>query len=299
MRKSTMRRHSRRMYCAPCFENLERRSLLSLTTLDFEDLPTQTVITHQYQSEGADFHLRDAISLRSDQVIYPDRYPPHSGVSFIVNNGSRDNPGSSIRIDAYQGVWTTVGGYVTGDVNVVMTAYDSYNNVLGRSETGGRNWVGSGSSLPPNLKLEIDNLNIAYVIFDPQTEPGHSGFALDDFFFDFGGADIVKASGPDSKFIPPGIKTDGLTYTPVKNIPLYQDTPDVTIDSPGGNGVTITPGSNLYTGYIDVTGQVTDVIARAMDDPNGNRPTVTVNGQSATVTYQGRAGASKVVRLPA
>jgi len=72
MRKSIMRRHSRRTYRAPCFESLERRNLLSVTILDFEDQPQATLINSQYERLGADFS-RSTISTKGG--LLPDKYP--------------------------------------------------------------------------------------------------------------------------------------------------------------------------------------------------------------------------------
>jgi titin len=246
-----------------------RASVTNREVIDFEDMHSIEVVGSRYNDSGATFS--GATILNEGGSLNTPYYEAQSGVNLVYNDSG------SIRVDAYKGVWTVVGGYVTGNTSVTMTAYDTEGNKLGVDVTGGANYIGSGGSLSPNIQLEVDDPNIAYVIFTPQSGNGNS-FAIDDFFFKEG-VEVVSAA-------PASEPDDSASSDPVKEVPLYRAVPEVSIDSPTGQ-VAITPGSNLYSGYIDVTGEVTDVLARATDEPSSVALRVTVNGERASITYEG------------
>lgn len=154
---------------------LEVRTLLSLTTIDFEGYPALTRITNQYEKQGVDF--AGAWILTGDHLN--PAYPPHSGVNVVSDVDYH------IQATATDGTdWSEVGGYVTGLYKVTMTAYDAQGNVLGSNSTTGRNTLGSAVPTgPPNEKLDVKAANIAYVNFVGTKIPGHQDFVLDDFFF--------------------------------------------------------------------------------------------------------------------
>ncbi|WP_169977617.1 D-Ala-D-Ala carboxypeptidase family metallohydrolase [Tautonia rosea] len=145
--------------------------MASLTTIDFEGLAYNTadaVVDDQFRALGADFN-RTAEVLRLPETLSP-LYPPRSG-SQVIQGGA-----AAIQIDAVGLTWSRVGGYVTGNENVTMTAYNSDGAVLGRSTTGGANYVGVGT---PNHQLEVAAPGIAWVQIMPS-----GAFVLDDFYFE-------------------------------------------------------------------------------------------------------------------
>ena len=111
---------------------------------------------------------------------------------------------------------------------------------------------------------------------------------IDDFFFKEG-VEIIKAD-PFSSQQPSDTESVG-------QVPLYRAVPEVTILSPSGQ-VNVTQGANLYSGYIDITGEVMDVLAWATDNPASSGPQVMVNGEPASVSYQGNDKYSFQVSIP-
>ena len=70
-----------------------------------------------------------------------------------------------------------MGGYITGNTAITLTAYNSNNNVPGSQSTPAANYLGSGTGYLPNIYLSVSAPNIAYVTFH---DTGDS-FTLDDF----------------------------------------------------------------------------------------------------------------------
>jgi len=78
---------------------------------------------------------------------------------------------------------TLVGSYVTGNLNVSMTAYDSDNNIINSIATGGANSAPNGT---PNKLLEImSDRPIRKITFFNGGERGNT-FTIDNFYFDSG-----------------------------------------------------------------------------------------------------------------
>ncbi|WP_165071831.1 fibronectin type III domain-containing protein [Paludisphaera rhizosphaerae] len=98
--------------------------------------------------------------------------------------------------------------------------------------------------------------------------------------------DVIHVSTAAIDLVKANVGTE-TTYSDVETVPLYRAQPIVTIDSPSGS-VAVIPGSSPYQGYINVSGQVEDLIALSVDDPSSFRPVVTVNGQLASLSYLGR-----------
>ncbi|WP_165228008.1 hypothetical protein [Aquisphaera insulae] len=148
---------------------LEGRALLaSLTTIDFDSLADSAVVTDQYKSIGAKFNGTATILNQATTLNPP--FPPRSGAQVIYDSTA------TIRVDAVGGVWSEVGGYVTGNRDIVMTAYSSNGTSLGSDSLGGANYTGVGT---PNKKLDVTASGIAYVQF----VGGGNTFTIDDFFF--------------------------------------------------------------------------------------------------------------------
>lgn len=172
----------------PSLETLESRSLLSLTTIGFDDLPTKTLVTNQYDSLGVDFTGATVLTKGSGLNTL---YPPHSGKNVVG-----DTKGSNIIASASGGTsWSEVGGYITGNENIVMTAYQANGTVVGTASSGGANYAGAPTGLKPNIALDIKGSGIAYVKFVPApTTKLIAGFTLDDFLFQTSGTDIAMDS---------------------------------------------------------------------------------------------------------
>jgi hypothetical protein len=76
-----------------------------------------------------------------------------------------------------------VGTYVTGNLNVTMTAYDLDGNYLDSIETGGANAAPAGQ---PNKLLELTTpITIGSIVFTNGGSRGNT-YTLDDFFFEAG-----------------------------------------------------------------------------------------------------------------
>lgn len=60
--------------------------LSSATTLNFEDLADQAVVTNQYAAQGVTFS--NALALKSGLSLNDFDFPPHSGLSVISDNGN-------------------------------------------------------------------------------------------------------------------------------------------------------------------------------------------------------------------
>lgn len=146
-----------------------------MTVIDFEDLAAWTIVDDQYLGLGADFNGDATIGVQG--VNLSSIYPPHSGTTVAVDNPGGDG---TIRVDSVGLEWLMAGGYVTGMLDVTLTAYDSGGNILGTDNTGGANYIGAGTGLPPNIFLSVSGANIAYVEF---TDGGNT-YTLDDFSFE-------------------------------------------------------------------------------------------------------------------
>jgi hypothetical protein len=144
-----------------------------ITVIDFESLGDLVVVDDQFVALGADFNGDATVLSKSTGSLNWTLFPPFSGDKVIYD--TYGGPGF-IRVDAVGAEWTMVGAYVTGNANIIMTAYDSGGNALGSEQTGGANYVGVGT---PNMFLSVSASDIAYAVF------GDSGntFTIDDFSF--------------------------------------------------------------------------------------------------------------------
>ncbi len=143
--------------------------------IDFEGLAASTIITNQYLGLGASFTAPEATILTLGGSLNP-AFPPFSGINVIFDTTGQ---GGSIRIDAAGPEWTMAGGYVTGNLVVMITAYDSMGNSLGSSSTQGPNYIGAGTGFAPNEFISVSAPNIAYIEF----MDGGNTYTVDDFTF--------------------------------------------------------------------------------------------------------------------
>ena len=138
--------------------------------IDFESLTDYEVVDDQYLALGADFG--GTATILTAGVSLNPIFPPYSGSNVIT-----DDPLLGIvRIDAVGSPWSMIGGYVTGNTNITLTAYAADSSVLGTVSTGGANYIGAGTGLLPNIFLSVTAPGIAYAVF---SDSGYS-FTVDD-----------------------------------------------------------------------------------------------------------------------
>ncbi|MCF2151134.1 hypothetical protein IQ276_032860 [Desmonostoc muscorum LEGE 12446] len=143
--------------------------------IDFDSLSDFEIVDDQFLSLGADFNGTASI-LQLGSTLNPD-FPPVSGNNIIYDNPSLGS--GTIRIDAVDSFWSSVGGFVTGNTNVTLTAYNASNSILGTASTGGANFDGAGTGLLPNIFLSITYPDISYVTF----EDSGNTYTIDNFTF--------------------------------------------------------------------------------------------------------------------
>lgn len=105
-------------------------------------------------------------------------FPPFSGRNVIYD--SLNGTITATFDKRVTGAVTSVSARITGNTGITMTAYDSSGQVIGSKNTGGANYVGSGSSIGPNRKLTLTTTPdraIAKVTFN---DHGNT-FTVDDF----------------------------------------------------------------------------------------------------------------------
>lgn len=109
-------------------------------------------------------------------------YPPSSGRNVIYDTPGFGGVISATLDKAVTGNVRMVSARITGNRAISMVAFDDTGTVIGTKSTGGPNYVGSGSSIPANLKLQIDSpsKHIARVTF---RDSGNT-FTIDDFVYD-------------------------------------------------------------------------------------------------------------------
>jgi hypothetical protein len=166
---------------------LDREALdySSVITIDFEDLSDLISVDSHYTYIGVSF--TGATILSQGGSLNYLHFPPRSGVNVIYDD---PNNGGVITVEFNNGLTgnvTRAGGYITGNTNITMTAYDANDNVLGSVETGGPNFDPGDEDFdpppiaPPNMLLEIISTDsIATVKF---SDTGNT-FTVDDFFFE-------------------------------------------------------------------------------------------------------------------
>ncbi|MBW4677658.1 MAG: hypothetical protein KME52_27765 [Desmonostoc geniculatum HA4340-LM1] len=143
--------------------------------IDFDSLSDFEIVDNQFLSLGADFNGTASILQLGSSLNA--QFPPVSGNNVIYDNPSLGS--GIIRIDAIDSFWSSVGGFVTGNTNVTLTAYNASNSILGTASTGGANFDGAGTGLLPNIFLSITSPDISYVTF----EDSGNTYTIDNFTF--------------------------------------------------------------------------------------------------------------------
>ena len=107
--------------------------------LDFEDAADLFEVKTRYRDSGVDF--QGATILTEKRSLNEPLYEARSGIKVVYNSSP------SIRVDAHHGAWSVVGGYITANTVVKLTAYDADGKKLGEKSTPGANYAGSGTHL--------------------------------------------------------------------------------------------------------------------------------------------------------
>lgn len=144
-------------------------------------------------------------------------FPPASGKNVIY-----DQPGNGGVITATFDYATTgkvdkVSARITGNRNITMTAFDAQGQALASASTGGANYVGANTGIPPNKLLEVSSTApIASVRF---ADSGNT-FTVDDFTFTSAARSVVLDPG-HGQIVQNGVPTYQRDATPTFG--LYED----------------------------------------------------------------------------
>jgi hypothetical protein len=135
--------------------------------ITFDNLATGTIVTNQFP--GVSFTGAQVLTAGVD--LNP-LFPPVSNPNVVFD----------ISIDTIIATFTTpvtsVGAFITGNTSITESIFRGA-TLLGSVSTGGANFVGAGTGLPPNIFLSISNFDITSVAF---SDTGNS-FTLDNFTF--------------------------------------------------------------------------------------------------------------------
>jgi hypothetical protein len=135
--------------------------------ITFDNLPDGTIVTDQFP--GVSFTGAQVLTAGVD--LNPN-FPPVSNPNVVFDflNGT---------ITAtFTTPVTSVGAFVTGNTSITETIFSGA-TMLGSVSTGGANFIGADTGLPPNIFLGISSFGITSAVF---TDTGNS-FTLDNFTF--------------------------------------------------------------------------------------------------------------------
>ena len=122
--------------------------------LDFEDLPSCTIVERQFEAQGVRFN--NAIALRPSNPAY------RSDSGEIVLMGA---PNAGYLEALFLRPVKFVGGSITSSRRAVLTVFDEQNRTIARAETPGANLANSGAETPANLPIHLSAANIWRVTF--------------------------------------------------------------------------------------------------------------------------------------
>jgi hypothetical protein len=148
--------------------------------ITFDNLPDRTIVTNQFP--GVIFAGAQVLTAGVD--LNPN-FPPVSNPNVVFDflNGT---------ITAtFTTPVTSVGAFVTGNTSITESIFRGA-TMVGSVSTGGANFIGAGTGLPPNIFLSISDFDITRAVF---TDTGNS-FTLDNFTFTPVPGPIVGAGLP-------------------------------------------------------------------------------------------------------
>jgi hypothetical protein len=148
--------------------------------ITFDNLPSATFVTNQFP--GVSFTGAEVLTAG---VSLNPLFPPVSNPNVIT-----DFVSGTITATFTTPV-TSVGAFVTGNTSITETVFRGA-TMVGSVSTGGANFIGAGTDLPPNIFLSISDFGITRAVF---TDTG-SSFTLDNFTFTPVPAPIVGAGLP-------------------------------------------------------------------------------------------------------
>jgi hypothetical protein len=138
--------------------------------ITFDSLATGTIVTNEFP--GVSF--TGAIVATAGVNLNP-QFPPVSNPNVVVD----------ISIDTIIATFTTpvtsVGAFVTGNTSITESIFRGA-TMVGSVSTGGANFIGAGTGLPPNIFLSISNFGITRAVFTNNLGFGNT-FTLDNFTF--------------------------------------------------------------------------------------------------------------------
>lgn len=253
-------------------ETLEERPLLSLVTINFDDLPVGTVVTSQYDSVGADFTGLTNINTQPVIQSQSSSFPAHSGTQIAMVDETPEQ--DSVRVTAVNGTWSQVGFYATGGGSslekVGMDAY-AQNSILPIGFIS--QFVG-----PPNnnVLVELTFPHISSVIIQ-SVYSLDAPFAMDDFFFNYNPnptPNVALVSAPNPS-----------TYG--QSVTLTATVSQATSGLPTPTGtVTFMDGSmSIGAGQLNASGVAT--FATAIPNQRGGGSPLSVGTHTITAVYGG------------
>jgi hypothetical protein len=148
--------------------------------ITFDNLPDGTIVTNQFA--GVSFTGAQVLTAGVDlNPLFPPVSNPNVVFDFL--NGT---------ITAtFTTPVTSVGAFVTGNTSITESIFRGA-TMVGSVSTGGANFIGAGTGLPPNIFLSISDFDITRAVF---TDTGNS-FTLDNFTFTPVPSPIVGAGLP-------------------------------------------------------------------------------------------------------
>lgn len=143
--------------------------------IDFESLEDSEIVDDQFRELGADFNGNARVLTQG--ISLSPAFPPFSGRNVIFDDSVLSS--GQLRIDAVGLLWSRVGGRITGNSRIILTAFAADNSILGTAETEGPNFAGNGFGLSPNTLLNVTASDISHVTL---SDSGNT-FTVDNFTF--------------------------------------------------------------------------------------------------------------------
>lgn len=126
----------------------------AVIALNLENLKCFEVVERQFQECGIIF--RNALALQPSNPAFE----PRSGTTVLL--GAPKNGFLEI---IFHKPACFFSGYITSSQRTILTAYDSQDNPIARTEMSRPNLAGSDSEIPPNHQLSLNVPNICRITF--------------------------------------------------------------------------------------------------------------------------------------
>lgn len=144
---------------SPCSNAAECTSNLlvirpSSVRLNLEDLKCFEVVDHQFYDYG--ITLKNAIALQPSNPAYP----PHSGSTVLMGA-----PKSGWLEAIFSQPIRKFCCYATSSQRMLLSAYDTQDNLVVRQSLLGPNLAGFDAQIPPNAQLIVEAQNISRITF--------------------------------------------------------------------------------------------------------------------------------------